>query len=55
MPIVIPRTGDLDSKTTPAVPQEMQDALWAAFVTSWLDKHTDEFAGMLADPTPARV
>lgn len=52
MPIVIPRNGELDLKAT-AVPQEVRDALWAAFVTSWLDKHPDEFAGMLAEPEPA--
>ena len=51
MPIVIPRTGDLDPKAAAAVPQELRDRLWAAFVTSWLDKHQDEFQTMLAQPS----
>ena len=51
MPIVIPRTGDLDSNAAAAVPQELRDRLWAAFVTSWLDKHSDEFQTMLAQPS----
>ena len=49
MPIVIPRNGELDSQA-PAVPQELRDRLWAAFVTSWLDKHPEEFQTMLAQP-----
>ena len=49
MPIVIARTGDLNPKV-PQVTQEQRDALWAAFVTSWLDNHPDEFSQMLSEP-----
>ena len=49
MPIVIARTGELNAKV-PQVTQEQRDALWAAFVTSWLDKHPDEFSQMLNQP-----
>ena len=50
MPIVIARTGELNPKVVPSVTQEQRDALWAAFVTSWLNKHQDEFAQMLSEP-----
>lgn len=49
MAIVISRTGDLDPKVTP-VTQEQRDALWAAFVTSWLDKHAEEAQAILSKP-----
>lgn len=49
MPIVIARTGDLNPKVS-QVTQEQRDALWAALVTSWLDKHPDEFSRMLSEP-----
>ena len=49
MPIVISRTGELNTRAT-QVTQEQRDALWAAFVTSWLDKHPDEFSQMLNQP-----
>lgn len=51
MPIVIARDGDLNART-PTITQEQRDALWAAFVTSWLDKHQDEFQTMLVQPAP---
>lgn len=47
MPIVISRTGDLSSQQ-PSVTPEQREALWAAFVTSWLDKNQDRFQAMLA-------
>lgn len=47
MPIVISRTGDLNAKVAP-ITQEQRDALWAAFVTSWVDKHQEEFQAMLS-------
>lgn len=49
MPIVISRVGGLNPRTTP-ISQEQRDALWAAFVTSWLDKHPEEFRQMLDQP-----
>ena len=49
MPIVISRTGELNPRVAP-VSQEQRDALWAAFVTSWLDKNQDKFAEMLNKP-----
>jgi hypothetical protein len=49
MPIVITRNGDLSPNTTP-ITQEQRDALWAAFVTSWLDKNQDKFQTMLTQP-----
>lgn len=53
MPIVIPRTGDIELQA-PTISQEQQDSLWAAFVTSWLDKHPEEFQQMLDQPgTPS--
>ena len=52
MPIVISRTGDLNPKI-PTITQEQRDALWAAFVTSWLDKHSEEFSQMLKEPEKA--
>jgi len=51
MPIVIPRNGELAPNATPAIPQDLRDRIWAAFVTSWLDNHQDEFQTMLAQPT----
>lgn len=52
MPITISRTGELNPKV-PQVTQEQRDALWAAFVTSWLDKHPQEFAQMVSQPEEA--
>lgn len=49
MPIVISRTGELNPRVAP-VSQEQRDALWAAFVTSWLDKNQEKFAEMLNRP-----
>ena len=49
MPIVITRTGEL-CQQAPTISQEQRDALWAAFVTSWLDKHPEEFRQMLDQP-----
>lgn len=49
MPIIIPRTGELDPNA-PAVPQELRDRIWAAFVTSWLEKNQDQFRDMVAQP-----
>lgn len=47
MAIVISRDGELNPRTT-AISQEQRDALWAAFVTNWLDKHPEEFREMVA-------
>ena len=47
MKIIIPRTGELDPKATTAVSQELRDALWTSFVTSWVDKHHEEFRDMI--------
>lgn len=49
MAIVIARTGELNPRVAPVTP-EQRDALWAAFVTSWLDKHQEEFSEMLNQP-----
>lgn len=49
MAIVISRDGDLNPRSAP-ISQEQRDALWAAFVTSWLDKHPEEFREMVAKP-----
>ena len=49
MAIVITREGELNPRTT-QISQEQRDALWAAFVTSWLDKHPEEFREMVAKP-----
>lgn len=53
MPIVISRTGELNPQVTPSVTQEQRDALWAAFVTSWVKKNEDKFAEMLSKPEAA--
>lgn len=50
MPIVISRTGELNPKVTSTVTQEQRDALWAAFVTSWLNKNQEQFTQMLSEP-----
>jgi hypothetical protein len=47
MPIVISRTGELNAKA-PQITQEQRDALWAAFVTSWLDRNAEQFAQMVS-------
>ena len=47
MHIVIARTGELNPRI-PQITQEQREALWAAFVTNWLDKHPEEFSEMLA-------
>ena len=49
MAIVIARTGELNPRVT-QVTQEQRDALWAAFVTSWLDKNREQFAQMINQP-----
>ena len=49
MAIVISRDGDLNLRTT-EVSQEQRDALWYAFVTSWLEKNQEEFRDMVAQP-----
>lgn len=49
MPIVTTRTGEI-CQQAPIIFQEQRDALWAAFVTSWLDKHPEEFRQMLDQP-----
>ena len=49
MAIVISRDGVLDP-SVPPVSQEQRNALWAAFVTSWLDKHPEEFSELIAPP-----
>lgn len=49
MAIVISRSGDVKPRST-SISQEQRDALWAAFVTSWLDKHQDDFQAMLSKP-----
>lgn len=46
MAIVISRTGDLTPQTM-AITQEQRDALWAAFVTHWVDNHQDEVREIL--------
>ena len=46
MPIVIARTGELNPRVT-QITQEQRDALWAAFVTSWLDKNPEKFSEMV--------
>ena len=52
MPIVITRNGEL-CQHAPIISQEQRDALWAAFVTSWLE-HPEEFQQMLGEPgTPS--
>ena len=52
MPIVISRTGELSTQI-PQISQEQREALWAAFVTSWLDKNRDEFSQMVSQPEKA--
>ncbi len=49
MPIVIARTGELNAKA-PQVTQEQRDALWAAFVTNWLDANREQFAQAVSQP-----
>ena len=46
MPIIVTRTGEL-CQQAPTISQEQRDTLWAAFVTSWLDKHPDKFREMV--------
>ena len=53
MAIVISRTGELNARV-PTVTQEQRDALWAAFVTSWLDRHPEEFAKLASEPQPVK-
>ena len=53
MAIVISRNGELNA-SLPTVTQEQKDALWAAFVTSWLDKHPDKFSQILSEPQPVK-
>ena len=52
MAIVISRDGDLNPRSAP-ISQEQRDALWAAFVTSWLDKHPEEFRDLVTQPERA--
>ena len=54
MAIVISRNGEMNPQI-PTVTQEQRDALWAAFVTSWLDKHQGEFSQMLSDAQAAKA
>ena len=54
MAIVISRDGDMNLRTG-EVTQEQRDALWAAFVTSWLERHPEEFQQQLAQPETAGV
>ena len=49
MPIVISRDGELNLRA-PVVTPEQREAIWAAFVTSWLEKHPEEFQAALAQP-----
>ena len=49
MAITISRTGELNPRMDP-VTQEQREALWAAFVTNWLDNHQDDFTRMVAEP-----
>lgn len=53
MPIVISRTGELNPQVTPSVTQEQRDALWYAFVGSWIKKNEDKFVEMLTKPEAA--
>ena len=52
MAIVISRNGDLDMKV-PSITQEQRDALWAAFVTTWLDRNQEQFSELLNQPEPS--
>ena len=52
MPIIVTRTGEL-CQQVPTISQEQRDALWAAFVTSWLDKHPDKFREMVTPQSTA--
>lgn len=54
MPIVISRTGEVKPKHL-EVTQEQRDALWYAFVGSWLEKNQEQFQDMLHDPDPAKT
>ena len=47
MKIIIPRTGELDPNAAEAVPQKLRNRIWAAFVTSWIDKHQEEFRDLI--------
>lgn len=49
MPIVISRSGELNTRVAP-ISQEQRDALWAAFVTSWVKQNEEQFAEMLSKP-----
>ena len=51
MAIVISRDGELNPRTT-EISQEQREALWAAFVTSWLNKNEEQFRAMLQDGEP---
>jgi hypothetical protein len=42
--------GEDEAAYSRSAEQEQRDALWAAFVTSWLDKHQNEFAQMVSEP-----
>jgi hypothetical protein len=52
MPIVISRTGELNMQA-PSITQDQRDALWAAFVTNWLDQNQQQFSEMLTEPEKA--
>ena len=54
MPIVISRDGDL-SAGVPSITQEQRDALWYAFVGSWLEKNQEQFQTMLQAPEQAKT
>ena len=47
MPIVISRNEE-QAPGPYVISQEQREALWAAFVTSWLDKNAEQFAQMLS-------
>ena len=49
MAIIISREGEMNLRA-PAVTQEQREAIWAAFVTSWLENHPEEFQAALAQP-----
>lgn len=51
MAIVIARDGDLAARSHP-VSQEQRDALWAAFVTSWLERQEETFRTALQAEEP---
>lgn len=53
MPIVIARTGEVTPKVS-TISQDQREALWAAIVKNWTEKHPEEFQAMLAAPQTAQ-